>query len=53
VTGSVKCILASSWTVRGARPDRPRLFYLTSDDTFNALVAVYIAITADHCDFSR
>jgi hypothetical protein len=37
VTGSVKCFLASSRTVRGARPDCPRVLYLTSGDTFNAL----------------
>jgi hypothetical protein len=53
VTCSVKCILASSWTILGARLDRPRLLYLTSDDTFNALIAVDIVISADHCDFSR
>jgi hypothetical protein len=40
VTVLVKCILASSQTVRGARLDRPRLLYLTSDYTFNALIAV-------------
>jgi hypothetical protein len=53
VTGSKKnSFLVSSRTVRGAQPDRPRLLYLTSDDTFNALVAVDIAVTADRCDFS-
>jgi hypothetical protein len=38
VTGLVKCILASSRTVRGARSDHPQLLYLTSDDTFNILL---------------
>jgi hypothetical protein len=33
-------------TVRGTRSDRLRLLYLTSNDTFNALIAVYIAITS-------
>jgi hypothetical protein len=28
----------------GARPDRPRLFYLTSDGAFNALIAVDIVV---------
>jgi hypothetical protein len=45
--------LASSWTVRGARPNHPRLLYLTSDDAFNALVTVDIAVTAGRYDFSR
>jgi hypothetical protein len=43
----------SSRIVRGAWPDRLRLLYLTSDDTFNALVAIDIAVTADGSDFSR
>jgi hypothetical protein len=37
----------------GARPDCPRLLYLTSDDACNALVAVDIVVTVDRCDFSR
>jgi hypothetical protein len=37
VTGSVKCFLASSRTVRGARPDRLGLRHLTSDDALNPL----------------
>jgi hypothetical protein len=43
----------SSWPVRGAHPDRLRLLYLIFDDTFNALIAVDIAVTADCCDFSH
>jgi hypothetical protein len=46
VTGSVKCIFS-------VLADRPRLLYLISDDAYNALVAVDIAVTADRCDFSR
>jgi hypothetical protein len=53
VTGSVKCILASSRTVRGAHPNCPWLLYLTSDDAFNALVAIDIGVMANRCDFSR
>jgi hypothetical protein len=53
VTGSVKFILASSRTIRGAQPDPPRLFYLTTDDAFNALIAIDIVVTDDRCDFSR
>jgi hypothetical protein len=53
VMGLVKYILASSRTVRGARSNRPRLLCLTSDDAFNALVVVDIAVTADRCDFNR
>jgi hypothetical protein len=41
--------LASSRTIRGARPDHPRLLYLTSDDAFNALIAVDIVVTIDRC----
>ena len=29
------------------------VLYLTSNDTFNALIVVDIAVTNDHCDFSR
>jgi hypothetical protein len=43
----------SSRIVRGARLDHPRLLYLTSNNAFNALIAIDIVITADHCDFSR
>jgi hypothetical protein len=49
VTGSVKWILASSQTVRGARPDRPRL---PLSDIWRR-IKCYIAVTADRCDFSR
>jgi hypothetical protein len=40
-------------TIRGAQPNRPRLLYLTSDDAFNALVAIDIAVTVVRCDFSH
>jgi hypothetical protein len=53
VMGSVKCIFSILTDRPGARPDRPQLLYLTSDNTFNALVAVDIVVTADCCDFSR
>ena len=42
VLGSVKFIFS-------VFVDNPRLLYLTSDDTFNALIVVDIAITADRC----
>jgi hypothetical protein len=45
--------LASPRTVLGAWLDRPPLFYLTSYDTFNALIAIDIVVTANRCDFSR
>jgi hypothetical protein len=45
--GSVKFIIGSSQTVRSAQPDYPRLLYLTSDDVFNALIAIDIAVDAD------
>jgi hypothetical protein len=48
VPGSVKFILTSSRTVWDAWPDYPQILYLTSNDTFNAL----IAITADRCNSS-
>jgi hypothetical protein len=51
--GSVKRIFSVLVAVRGARPDHPRLLYQTSDKALNAPVAVDIAVTADHCDFSR
>jgi hypothetical protein len=50
--GLVKFILASSRTVRDARSDRLRLLYMTSDDTFNALIAVDIVVTTDRCKSS-
>jgi hypothetical protein len=53
VPSLVKFILASSRTVRGAWSDHPRLLYLTSNDVFNALIAVDIAIIAECCDSSR
>jgi hypothetical protein len=37
VTGSVKCIFSVLANRPGARPDRPRLLYLTSDDALNAI----------------
>jgi hypothetical protein len=43
----------SSRTVQGAQPDRSQLRYLTSDDAFNALIAVDIVVTANCCDFNR
>jgi hypothetical protein len=53
VTGSVKFIFSVLTDRLGARPNHPRLLYLISDDTFNALIAVDITVTADRCDFSR
>jgi hypothetical protein len=35
--------------ILGSRSDRPRLFYLIFDDTFNALITVDIAVTTNHC----
>ena len=53
VTSSIKFI----FSVLANRPrctvDCQRLLYLTSDDAFNALIAIDIAITANRCDFSR
>jgi hypothetical protein len=49
VMGSVKCIFSVLADHPGARPDCPRLIYLTSDDALNAPIAVIV----DHCDFSR
>jgi hypothetical protein len=45
--------LASSWTVWGAWPNRTRLLYLTSVNTFIALKTVDIAVFVDCCNFSR
>jgi hypothetical protein len=42
VPGSVKFIFS-------VLANSPRLLYLTSDDTFNALIVVDITITADRC----
>jgi hypothetical protein len=53
VTGSVKWIIASSRTVRGARPDRPRLPLSNIWRRIKCKVAVDIAVTADRCVFSR
>jgi hypothetical protein len=53
VTGSVKWIIASSGTVRGARPDRPRLPLFDIWRRIKWYIAVGIAVTADRCDFSR
>jgi hypothetical protein len=46
VWGSVKFIFS-------VIANRPRQLYLTSDDTFTALIAVYVAVTTDRCDFSH
>jgi hypothetical protein len=43
----------SSWNTWGAWLDCPRLLYLTSVNTFNALISIDIAVTTDHCDFSH
>jgi hypothetical protein len=53
VTGSVKWIIASSRTVRGARPDRPRLPLFDIWRCIKCNVAIDIAVTADRCVFSR
>jgi hypothetical protein len=53
VTGSVKWIIASSRTVRGARPDRPRLALSDIWRRIKCNIAVDIAVTADHCVFSH
>jgi hypothetical protein len=53
VTGSVKYIFSVLADRPGCTPDHPQLFYLTSDDTFNTLVAIDIGVTTDRCDFSR
>jgi hypothetical protein len=53
VMGSIKLI----FSILADRPrcsTRPSVtVYLTFDNAFNALIAVDIAITIDHCDFSR
>jgi hypothetical protein len=53
VTGSVKWIIASSRTVRGARPDRPRLPLSDIWWRIECIIAVDIAVTADHYDCSH
>jgi hypothetical protein len=53
VKGSVKCIFSVLADCPRCTASHPRLLYLTSDDTLNALVAVDIVVTADRCDFSR
>jgi hypothetical protein len=53
VTGLVKWILASSRTVRGARPDRPRLPLSDNWRCIKCYIAVDIVVTANRCDFSR
>jgi hypothetical protein len=53
VTGSIKWIIASSRTVRGARPDRPRLPLSDIWRHIKCYIAIDIAVTADRCDFSR
>jgi hypothetical protein len=46
---SVKIIFSIHADHPGARPDRPHLLCQTSDDAFNAIIVVDIAVTADHC----
>jgi hypothetical protein len=53
VTGSTKWIIASSRTVRGARPDHPRLALSDIWRRIKCNIAVDIAVTADRCVFSR
>jgi hypothetical protein len=53
VTGSAKWIIASSRTVRGARPDRPRLALFDIWRRIKCNIVVDIAVTADRCVFSR
>jgi hypothetical protein len=53
VTGSEKWIIASSLTVRGARPDRPRLALSDIWRRIKCNIAVDIAVTANRCVFSR
>jgi hypothetical protein len=53
VTGSVKWIIASSRTVRGARLDRPRLPLSDIWRRIKCKIGVDIAVTADRCVFSR
>jgi hypothetical protein len=53
VMGSVKWIIASSRTVWGARPDRPRLPLSDIWRRIKCKIAVDIAVTADRCVFSR
>jgi hypothetical protein len=49
VTGSVKFISSVLANRPGCTGGSSRLLYLTSDNIFNALIAVDIAFTADHC----
>jgi hypothetical protein len=53
VTGSVKWIIASSRTVRGARPDHLRLPLSDIWRRTKFYIAIDIAVSADRCDFSR
>jgi hypothetical protein len=53
VKGSEKWIIASSRTVRGARPDRLRLALSDIWRRIKCNIAVDIAVTADRCIFSR
>jgi hypothetical protein len=53
VTGSVKWIIASSRTIRGARPDRPRLPLSDNWRHIKCYIVVDIVVTAERCDFSR
>jgi hypothetical protein len=53
VTGSVKWIIASSRTVRGARLNRPRLPLSDIWRCIKCYIAVDIAVIVDRCDFSR
>jgi hypothetical protein len=53
VTGSVKWIIASSRTVRGARPDRPRLPLSDIWRHIKCNITVDIVVTAGRYVFSR
>jgi hypothetical protein len=53
VTGSVKWIIASLRTIRGAWPDSPRLPLSDIWRRIKCKVAVDIAVTADRCGCSR
>jgi hypothetical protein len=53
VTSLVKWIIASSRTVRGARPDRPWLPLSDIWRRIKCYIAVDKVVTADRCDFSH
>jgi hypothetical protein len=50
---SVKLIFSVHADHPGARPDRPHLLCQTSDDAFNVIIVVDIAVTTDHCKSNR